>query len=175
MWDAIAVGDVIHMGDGTDGVITKIGLVDLEVRGFDNIVTRIPNSQVVNQRVSNLSRVTVSQVKETLRFNYSDLSKLPKVLDDIKEEIKMSCDKLISDGSKAFFALLTKYESDHVQAVVNTHFNIPPATLDNAKNRQQVILAIARAMEKNGVEFALPAIQYHTSQQDPAPIGFSAS
>lgn len=76
-WDAIEEGEKIRLGDGTEGVVKRIGLVETEVVGFDSISTRIPNSQLTGQRVSPLSKLTVSQVKQVLRFKYSDLDKIP--------------------------------------------------------------------------------------------------
>lgn len=164
-WDAFEVGDDIRLGDGTEGTVKKIGLVETEITGYDNIAMKIPNSQLTNTRVSNLSRIERSRVFQILRFGYSDLPKLPKLLDDIKSEIRISCPKLITDGSKPFQVILTAYEADHIQATVNCHFNIPPATGEFAENRQEVLLAISRALEKNGVGFALPSIVYR-SQED---------
>ena len=159
-WDAFEVGDDVRLGDGTEGTVKKIGLVETELQSFDNIVQRIPNSQLTNTRVSNLSRMEKSRVNQKLRFKYQDLKKLPKVLGDIKAEIADSCPALISDGSKPFQALLVEYAPDHISAVVNCHFTIPVASREYADNRQTVLLAIARAVERNGVSFALPSIIY---------------
>ena len=164
-WDAFEVGDDVRLGDGTEGTVKKIGLVETELQSFDNIVQRIPNSQLTNTRVSNLSRMNKSRVNQKLRFKYQDLSKLPKVLDDIKSEIADCCPQLISDGSKPFQALLVEYAPDHISAVVNCHFTIPVASREYADNRQKVLLAIARAVERNGVSFALPSIVYPERRQ----------
>jgi hypothetical protein len=87
----------------------------------------------------------------------------------MKREIRTSCPKLISDGSKPFQAVLSSYESDHIAAYVNCHFDIPPATEDFVENRQQVLLAIARTMKRHDVDFALPSILYKTSSEKRQP------
>ena len=56
--------------------------------------------------------------------------------------------------------MLKSYEPDHIETEVNCNFNIAPATYENGQNREQVLLAIARAMQKNNVTFAIPAINY---------------
>jgi small-conductance mechanosensitive channel len=164
-WDAFDVGEEIRLGDGTEGTVKKIGLVETEIVDADNISIKIPNSQLTNTRVSNLSRIERSRVFQTLRFNYSDLPKLPKVLEDIKSEIRSSCPKLITDGSKPFSVILNDYEADHIEAIVNCHFAIPPSSGDYAQNRQEVLFAISRALNKNNVSFALPSIVYQSNQQ----------
>jgi hypothetical protein len=72
------------------------------------------------------------------------------------EEIKASCPKL-DHGT----ARLKSYESDHIQAEVNCQFDIPPTSSNECgANREQVLLAIAHAMDKNNVTYAIPAIIY---------------
>jgi len=162
-WDAFDKGDKIRLGDGTEGIILEIGLLETLIQQFDNIVVRIPNSQLTTARVMNLSRVKKSRLTQELRFKYSDLDKLPAVLDEIKQEIRLSCPKLISDGSKPFRAVLVEYKSDHIQGQVMAHFDIQPSTGEYVNNRQEFVLAIARAMKKHDVEFAMPSIVYHGS------------
>ena len=72
------------------------------------------------------------------------------------EEIEASCTKL--DWSSA---RLNSYEPDHIEAEVNCQFDCPPTNYDeNGRNKEQVLLAIARVIDKNDVTFAIPAINY---------------
>lgn len=128
------------------------------VSSYDDLVMKIPNSQLIHQRITNISKAKRSQVKQVLRFKYSDLKKIPAILQEIKEETKTSCPKLISDGSAIYRAVITSYEPDHVQALVNFHFEIPAETEASNRNRQEALLAIARVLEKHSVEFALPIL-----------------
>jgi small-conductance mechanosensitive channel len=169
-WDAIEEGEEVRLGDGTEGTVRKIGLVETEIVGSDNIGIRIPNTQLTTQRVSNLSHVKRSQIKQLLRFKYSDLDKIPAALDDIKREIQNSCPKLIVDGSKPFQAVLVQYEPDHVQAVINCHFNIKPGSAEYVETKQNLLLSIARAVKNNDMEFAIPSISFQTN--DNGPIEF---
>jgi small-conductance mechanosensitive channel len=66
--DVFEEGEDILAGDGTEGCVIRIGLIETEIHGYDNIVSTIPNSKLVNQKASNLSRVQRSQAKQTLRF-----------------------------------------------------------------------------------------------------------
>jgi small-conductance mechanosensitive channel len=116
---------------------------------------RIPNSQLLHQRITNISQAKRSQVKQILRFHYADLNKLPTILQDIKEEVKVACPEIVSEGA-IYRAVVSSFESDHVEAIVNFHFDIPAETEASNRNRQQVLLVIARVIEEHGVEFALP-------------------
>ena len=85
LWDAFQVGENIKLGSGLSGKVVSIGLVETEIASGD-VITKIPNSQIVNERVSNISRATISRLSQTLRFSYTDIDKIPKVLADIKGE-----------------------------------------------------------------------------------------
>jgi hypothetical protein len=105
------------------------------------------------------------------------LDKLPALLADIKEEIVASCPKVISDGSKSFHAAITSFEVDHIQAMVLAHFEIQPVTAEFIRNRHDVLFAIARAMKRHKVEFAIPPVIYANNsplngRPDPADYSY---
>ena len=127
---------------------------------YDNIITRVPNSQITKSRISNLSRCPRSRLRQYIRIKYNDMEKLPALLLDIREEIIVSCPKVISDGSKSFHTVISSFEADHIQVMVLAHFEIPPVTAEYIRNRHEVLLAIHRAMKKHNVDFAIPAIVY---------------
>lgn len=117
----------------------------------------IPNSQVVGQRVQNLSRADICQVEQTLWFTYEDIGKMEDIVKAIKDEIRASCPKLITDGSRPLRVHFSDFKDDHLEVAVNVNFKFSPSNGDEyLDNRQVVLQAIARAVKKNGVEFALP-------------------
>ena len=158
-WDAIEVGETVRLADGTEGTIVRIGLLETEVVGGDHVPIRVPNSQIVGKRVHMFSKVSKSKVKQTLRFKYSDLHKLPQILKDIQQEILSACpEKMLGEPQ----VLLTNYEADHIQVGVSCSFDFKPDSSEYAETKQRALFAIADAIRKNGVDFALPAIQYET-------------
>lgn len=152
--DALSVGDKVKLNNGVEGYVKEIGLLETIIEGYDNIVTRIPNSQMTSARVCNLSKVNRRRESQVVRFRYSDLEKIPDVLCEIKEEIRLSCPKL----SSKVLAVLRSYEKDHIEAIVRAHFDIKPATIEGLENRHDFLLAIGRAMKKKQVNFALPVL-----------------
>lgn len=107
-----------------------------------------------NQKVSNLSRLVISQVKINLRFHYEDVEKLPEVIESIRKEIQKSCPRLITNGSRPFRVFWTDINEDHLEVMVDTHHRIAPIGDAYWQNRQAVLMAIQRAIKKNGVELA---------------------
>jgi small-conductance mechanosensitive channel len=144
----------VVFGDGTAGTIVQIGWFDTLIRGSDDIVTSIPNVVLSGQKISNLSRARSCQVKQVLRFHYEDADEIPGLLDSIKSEIKKRCPRLVRDGSRPFRVYWTGYGEDYLEVVVDTHHNIPPTGDQYYINRQNVLLAINRAVKDHGIEFA---------------------
>jgi small-conductance mechanosensitive channel len=159
-------GDLILLGDGTLGIVRRMGWVYTDLRGTDEVVVKIPNSQLANQRVSNLSRLKISQVKQLLWFAYEDVDKLPTVIENIKTEIGASCPNLITDGSRPFRVIWTDFRDDHLEVSVDCRFRHPPSTDVYWDTRQKVLLAISRAAKKSGVEFSIPNVRVKTSKRE---------
>lgn len=129
--------------------------METTIRGPDEIMVTVPNADLAGERVSNLSRIQQSQVKQTLRFEYKDADKLPLLVENIKQEIKSACPQLISDGSRPFRVHFTGYGPDHCEVRVNAHFDIKPVGNDYWDNRQRVVVAIQKAVKKHDMDFAI--------------------
>jgi len=143
-------------------VVSHFFLHPTRETGGDEIIVKIPNSEISKQRVSNLTRLRQSQVKTTLFFAYDDLDKLQAVIANIKSEIGDSCNNLITDGSRPFRVTWTDYKDDHVEVLVQCHFRHPPASDVYWNTRQDVLLAIARAAKKADVPFDIPNVRVKT-------------
>lgn len=149
-------GDVVSFGNGVVGVVTRQGWMETLVRTGDEASVSVPNSDLAKSKVSNLSRVYFSQVRQVLRFQYQDVDKLPALVKDMKEEIQKSCPKLITDGTRPFRVHWTDYHRDYLEVTVNSYYTIKPIVDEYWDNRMQVLMAIHRAVEKNQMRFAKP-------------------
>ena len=148
-------GDEILLQDGTQGIVQKLGWLNTHVRRGDELVVRIPNSQISGTRTANVSRVRLSQVQQTLAIRYEDLNKLPQLVKSIKEEIRLACGStLIDDGFRSFRVHWRGYKNYYLEVVVDAHFRVKPSCDAYFETREQVLQAIARATEKSGVLFS---------------------
>lgn len=114
---------------------------------------------LATQRIGNLSRLEKSRVRQTLWFSYDYIDKIPTLIQNIKTEIRDSCENLITDGSRPFRVTWTDYKDTHLEVLVNCHFRHPPSTDIYYRTRQDVLLAVARAAKKTGVPFNVPSIR----------------
>lgn len=124
--------------------------------GSDEIVTKIPNTQLSDIRVSNLSRVKLSQVKQSLCFKYDYLYDIPELVNEIKKEIPLSCDKVITDGSRPFRVKWVGYRPDGLEVVVDCRLKVPPTSSAYHDARQDIMEAIARVVKRKGIQFSPP-------------------
>ena len=154
--DKFYEGDLVRFGDGTAGTVFKIGWMHTVIRLSDNTRTRIPNAQLANKTVTNLSRCTQCQVKTVLYFDYSDMQKLPALIKDIKEEVKANCPALITDGSRPFRVHWTDITDDRLAVTCDLHFEVKPYGDPYLNTKQQALEAIGQALAKNKVELAVP-------------------
>jgi small-conductance mechanosensitive channel len=157
------VGDYVQLSKGGTGQVTfagtveSLGWLETTIRGSNDQVTTIPNSQLEGIQVCNLSRNTMCQVRQVLRFRYRDAAILPTLLPAIRDEIIASCPKTVTDGRRPCRVVWTDYCDSHLEVVVDVHFDgIKPIGDAYWSNRQEVLLAIHRAVvDKHGISFAV--------------------
>jgi small-conductance mechanosensitive channel len=154
--DYFQVGDSVLLGDGTSGKVVSMGWFTTEIRGSNELVTSIPNTQLFNIRISNRSRMKFSQVKQILHVKYDSLDKIPGLVVKIKEEITASCPLVITDGSRPFNVWWTDFGSDHIEVTVDCRLGNPPIGQKYYEARQGVLEAIANAVKKQNCELASP-------------------
>ena len=164
--DKFHEGENVRIGNDHHGIVQRMGWMHTDIRGYDEIITRIPNSEVANQKVSNISRLNRSQVKQVVFFDYRDIDKVGKAIADIKNEILLTCPKLVTDGSRPFWCHWREFKEAKLEVVVQAHFTIRHGTTEYFDTRQRVLEAIARAAKKNDVKFALPILSIQDGFSD---------
>jgi small-conductance mechanosensitive channel len=162
--------EYVKLSDGTEGTITAIGLLETEIVGDDFVPVRVPNTMIIGKKVALYSKVTKSQVHQVLRFKYADLDKIPQLLLDIAQAIEARCQPDENDVNEVVLdkppsVTLMKYEADHIQVECTVEFDLKPTSSEFVQMREQVLFAIADATKRNGVQFAIPAIQYENTRR----------
>ena len=150
-----SVADV-HFGDGTQGYIVKLGFLRTKIRKYDGAILDVPNAQLGGQRLVNVSKTKTCQVLTKLRFSYVNIQSIPGALEICKDEIKVACPELITDGSKPFRAMISSFETGFVEVTFNTNFFLPPTGEKFWANRQELLLSIDRGVKKAGLSYAHP-------------------
>ena len=157
--DRICEGDVIRFSDSAgskevQAVILNVGWVDTILRCSDNSLMAIPNQLLWKQSVRIVSRATHSQVRQKLRFHYKEAHKLPALLKSIKDEMRLACPSIVTDGSLPFRAHWTSFGQEYLQVDVEAHLQVAPLSSEYLDNQQRMLQAINRAIKIHQVELA---------------------
>lgn len=77
---------------------------------------------------------------------------MPDLVNEIKEEIKKSCPKLITYGSRPR-VYFSSYELGHLQVIVDASFIIQPHSDEYYEAKEKVLNAIGNAAKRCNAKF----------------------
>jgi small-conductance mechanosensitive channel len=154
------VGDFVKFGqDGNAfmGTVISLGWLETQVRGADELVHTIPNAKLEGIAVSNLSRNDRCQVKQTLRFHYEDIHKLPALLETMKKNIiEATTPHIVTDDSRPCRAVWSDYTERFLEVTVDVHFEgIKPIGTKFWDNKQRVLMAIQKSVDQHDMKMAV--------------------
>jgi hypothetical protein len=137
--------------------------------GADETLMRIPNKQLADIRVTNLTRCHQCQVLVNLYISIEhSIPQIQTLMNDIKTEIATACDNdLITDGSRPWRVHWTGIQQDgRCEIMVDAHFNIPPHGNAYYVNKEKVMQAIGRALLTNRMPLKMPLQEMHVHGND---------
>ena len=146
------VGDWIQLPEkNIEGYVEEIGWYTTRVRTFNKRPTYIPNSMLTNIIVSNPSRMTHRQFKQTLSLRSSDVGKFPAIISDLKKFFQShpKVDQHLSP--QVHFGAITPNGLDIYITVYST-------TVDKSAYNDLVhdlLFGITSVVTKNGADFAV--------------------
>mmetsp|Transcript_7234 Transcript_7234/g.13729 ORF Transcript_7234/g.13729 Transcript_7234/m.13729 type:complete len:556 (-) Transcript_7234:74-1741(-) len=154
--DKVYEGEEVQFGNGVKGSVIRMGILETLVKHNGEMITAVPNKDLANQRLTNLSRLKYSQVTQTLRFDYKDADKIPSIIDEIRKEIRTTCPKVVTDGSRPFRVFWSTYAESCLEVMVDIRMSTPPIGDDYIEGKQGVLMAIHRALKRLNVELVAP-------------------
>ncbi len=151
------IGDRIRFG-AIDGYVITIGLRSLRIRTFDDRVITIPNSQVVDNAIENVSSESSTRIKLTLGLTYDTtpekmelamniLRALPSKIPTIKNDVAVSFLNYGDFSMQILFIYFIKKSADYYET------------------QSKVNIAILQEFNTNGLEFAFPTQTIYTKGQ----------
>ena len=149
--DKVYEGEDVLFGNGVKGSVVRMGVLETLVKHNGEMITAVPNKDLTNQKITNLSRLKFSQVTQTLRFDYKDADKIPAVIDEIKKEIRESCPLVVTDGSRPFRVYWSSYGETCLEVMVDVRMSNPPIGDGFFVGQQEILMAINRALSRLGV------------------------
>lgn len=143
------VGDLIET-EGVSGKVLKVGFRSTRIKTIDTAYMTIPNKNIVNNKLSNLSRRTSRKIVLTLSLSYdTSTNQLRDIVNEIKlygtnhpqrnDEVNVAVNNF---GSYAVELLVELY----IQYMDWEHY---------IAARNEILLAITEIVKKNNAEFAV--------------------
>jgi MscS family membrane protein len=150
------VGETVKVGANT-GTVEDIGLRSTKIRLVDKSLVIIPNRTVSNEAIVNLSRFTGRRVEQVFSLTYDAK---PDQLEAIVREIRGIIEATPGvdvPGVLVYFRDLSASSLDIWTAYVIKD----PDFAKHLALRQEINLAIMRAVEARGLSFAYPTTVMH--------------
>ena len=152
------VGEWIRSPDKEiEGTVEKIGWRLTTIRTFDKRPLYVPNSLFNNISVENPSRMLNRRIKETIGIRYDDLSKMKKIIDDVKKMLKEHPE---IDKNKTLIVNFNEFAPSSLDFFVYT-FTKTTDWVHYHEIKQEIMLSIINIIESNGAECAFPTSTLH--------------
>jgi len=156
-------GDTVRYGTGTDvtvGTVERIGLKTTRLRSQTGEQVIMANTKLLEQEVRNLAEAKVRRVTIPFSLTYKTspeiLERLPRIAEDVLKAVKTA---------KPVRCVATAFAPSSIDCeLVYDDRTISPDTL--AHHKSDIIIGIARAFEREGIEFAYPTQTTYTAAPD---------
>lgn len=145
------LGDYIKIGE-IEGTVEDINMLSTKIRTLDNFLVIVPNNNISNMTVTNISRAKKRRINEVFGVTYDTSDdKLKRAIDIIKEVCSKRED-LYKDYSVFTETLSASSINIRLWAYVKTN-NVNKFV----QTRSEIILEIVKRFREEGISFAFPS------------------
>lgn len=156
----IRVGDLCRLGDKV-GIVEDISLRSTRIRTRECTELSVPNGQLANMNVENLSRIDTSLFKTTLALRRETSSEQLRSLIQQITALMSSHPKVDPDFAHVRFVGFGESSLD-----IEIRCHITTGNLEKFLTvREELLLQIMDLVTKAGVEFAIPARAVYADQE----------
>jgi small-conductance mechanosensitive channel len=156
-------GDTVRYGTGADtttGTVERIGLKTTRLRSVTGEQVIMANTKLLEQEVRNLAEAKVRRITLPFSLTYKTspetIERLPGIAEEVLKAVKTA--KLVRCVATAFAPSSIDCELVYDDRTIN------PDTL--AHHKSDIIVGIARAFEREKIEFAYPTQTTYTAAPD---------
>lgn len=148
---AYEVGDYIKIGT-MEGTVEDINLRSTKIRTLDNALTIIPNSNIANGDIVNVTRAHKRRIFETVGVTYDTSDeKLHRAIEVIEDVLNRNSE-IYSDFVVYLDTLADSSINIKINAYVKTNNYVK-----YLKIKEQVLLEVIRRFREEGIDFAFPS------------------
>ena len=142
------IGDRIELDDGTAGIVKDITIRHVVLQGIDTLKIVIPNSEINNRRITNLSHMTRTR---SIHFRYqvglaTNADDAKRIIREAVQESPYSVPREGEDYSPVYFLNFT----DNGLMMATTVYYEPTSPTEAVKD--DINSRVKRALEANNIE-----------------------
>jgi MscS family membrane protein len=153
------VGDIITIG-GITGVVEKVGFRSTRIRTFDKSLVTVPNKNLINTELDNLSLKPVRKVKTDIGLTYdTSVDQIKKIVADIQQLIN-DHPNTNQDGVVRFL----EFGASSLDVMVLYFVNSPDWKL-LVDTKQDINYKIIEIVKKHNSDFAYPSTSVYLEKQ----------
>ena len=161
---AFQIGDAIKVGEQT-GTVSSIDLLSVKIKTFDNLFIRVPNTQIISQELTNITKFPLRRMDFNIKVPVStDLALVQSVLKDLAYK------EVLCLNNPEPLIIFQDFSDSGVKLLFGIWFD----KSDYVAARNSVFQAIVERFRKENIEIAIPHIAlYAGSQTKPMPLSIN--
>mgnify|MGYP000967514240 CR=1 FL=1 len=165
-----SVGDWVSAG-GVEGNVEEIGLRSTRIRTFAKSLVHIPNNQLMNMTIDNMTSRPRQRVKASFGVTYdSSPEKMEKLVEGVREIIRAN-----PRTYKDYYQIWFSEFSDSSLQVMLYFFIESTEWAVFLEERQRIYLDIMKLVQRLELEFAFPSQTIYFHDMSSAPGGRTGS
>ncbi|HCL57391.1 MAG TPA: mechanosensitive ion channel family protein [Spirochaetia bacterium] len=146
------IGDWVKT-KGTEGIVEEVGLRSTKIRTFSKTLITIPNNEIANTVIENVSRMPKRRVSFVLGISYgTPAEKVRQAVKAIREILKT--DPAVDQ--EFFLVNFTDFGASSLDLLVY-YFTNTTVWTEYLEAKQEIHLKIMSALEKMGISIAFPS------------------
>jgi len=158
------VGERIRIG-GFDGPVEEVGIRSTRIRTLDGHLVSVPNSTIANDMLENIGRRPYIKRVANIGVTYdTPPEKVEKAVELIKGILSGTAG-INSDADLVPKVYFSEFKDYSLNILVIYWFK-PPNYWDFQQTNEKVNLAIMRAFEAEGIEFAFPTQTLYINKEE---------
>ena len=153
------IGDYVKMAD-VEGYVEDVTLLSTKIRTLDNFLVIIPNNNISNAVVTNVSKAKKRRINEAFGVTYGTSDeKIQRAIDIIKKV----CDER-TDIGKDYTVFLETLASSSINIRLWA-FAKTGSYIKFAQIKSEVIMEIVKRFRTEGIDFAFPSTSVYIEKQ----------
>jgi MscS family membrane protein len=132
------------------GIVENIGIFYTKIRTLENIPVFIPNYEMTNKSVSQLTQRTERRIKADVTLRYEDLDKVKNIIKNIKEFLTTNSG---IDQNQTIYVKFYKWDSSSINILVKCYTNTSDYE-EFLDIQEEVFLKISKIVIEEGGDFA---------------------